>query len=54
MGAEMPKVTFNAKEMFDKAMDLSKKAPYWKNPQENPINYFVPDSEQTMKESKLG
>ena len=35
---ELPKVTFNAKEMYEYAYELGKKIPFWKTPQQNPIN----------------
>ena len=50
---EYPKVTFNAKEVYDQAYDLSKKIPFWRTPQENPINQFVPPSERPFEDQHL-
>lgn len=37
--------------MFEEAYSLSKKIPFWKTQKENPINYYVPQSEQPFKKT---
>lgn len=50
---QMPKVTFRSREMYDETCKISNKIPFWKTPQENPINQFVPASEMPFKVSRL-
>jgi|LakMenEpi03Aug12_release.lakeMendotaPanAssembly.Ray.scaffolds.fasta_scaffold182546_3 hypothetical protein len=47
----MPKVTFRSKEMYDEAYKICHKIPIWKGNNDNPINQFVPASEQPFKQS---
>ena len=44
-----PKVTFNSRDFYDRAKDLSTKVPIWSSAKENPIYMFVPEGEQPVK-----
>jgi hypothetical protein len=44
-------VTFSGKEVFDQIVNLDNQKPNWKTDSENPINYFVPNSEKGQKQS---
>ena len=44
-----PKVTFNSKDFYDRAKELSTKVPIWNTAKENPIYMFVPECEQPVK-----
>ena len=44
-----PKVTFAAQQVFNEVCNLSAKVPTWQSNKQNPINEFVPKSEQAYK-----
>ena len=44
-----PKVTFAAQQVFNEVCNLSAKVPTWQTNKQNPINEFVPESEQAYK-----
>lgn len=46
---QLPRVTFNAKEMYNEAHSLCQKIPTWSGQSKNPINHFVPSQEQAFK-----
>lgn len=47
--AEMPKVTFESKELYSQAQSLCQMIPHWTKDSENPIYQYVPESERPFK-----
>lgn len=46
---KFPKVSFGAQQVFNEVVSLSAKVPTWTGNKQNPINQFVPESEQPYK-----
>ena len=46
---KFPKVSFSAQQVFNEVVSLSAKVPTWQGNKQNPINQFVPESEQPYK-----
>jgi hypothetical protein len=44
-----PKVTFEAKELFEQAQLFTQKVPYWKKNSEHPVYQYVPVSERPFQ-----
>lgn len=47
--ADYPKLTFESKEVYERAQHLCQQIPHWKTEQDNPIHQYVPESERPFK-----
>lgn len=46
---EMPKVTFDTKELYEHAHHLCQQIPHWKKDSDNPIFQYICESEKPFK-----
>ena len=51
--SDMPKVTFESKELYSQAQNLCQMIPHWSKDSENPIYQYVPESERPFKTMAL-